>query len=277
MTVKQITHQRPTPRPVAPAPSFWARLRARGVAYWATFWGAIKAKIQVWRRPTEVSFWRFKLAKKVTKALLGREMYFSPFKKGTLTATAVFWFDEAGKRKYLMVRPNKAEAPKVQTPAAAEHQQQAQAQFISCLDVHSSEPIYLTLQKTVTQVLGPAFAKSLGKTPFGPENVACAPAFSYRDARSQQEMPVQNLTWVQQISKAQAELSVASVGGIEVVAVPEGAMNTNLVLEPHKLIFQTVTRRLHDRPTQALPGERAILDELEQHLRQLYGQSKTLH
>lgn len=254
MTTAQLPDQRPL-----------ARCRARAAGLWAAMQAAVR---QVFT-PSELSFWRFKLAKKVVKALLGRDMYFSPFKKGTLTATAVFWFDEAGKRKYLMVRPTKlAEAP----PAAPQ-----QAQFISCLDVHHSEPIYLTLQKTVTQVLGPAFAKSLGKAPFGPENITCAPAFSYRDARSQQEMPVQNLTWVQQISKAQAELSVASVGGIEVVAVPEGAMNSNLVLEPHKLIFQTALRRLYDKPTQALPGERAILDELEQHLRQLYGQSKTLH
>jgi hypothetical protein len=206
------------------------------------------------------AFWRFKLAKKISSWLLGREMFISPFKKGTLTATAVFWFVDDGVRKFLMVRPTvKKDQP---------------VQFISCLDMHNNEPVTLTLQRTVGQVLGKAFAKSLGRQPFEADNISCAPSFSYKDARSGMDVPVQNLTWVTQITPEQAELSMPSMPGIEVVSVPEHILSSNEVLEPHKIIFQTAHKQIY-KATPAL--EKAVMEEIEDHLRTIYGGSKTIH
>lgn len=209
------------------------------------------------QKPT---YWRFKLAKSLSSVLMGREMFISPFKKGTLTTTAVFWFVDGGERKFLMVRPTlKKDQP---------------VQFVSCLDVHNNEPATLTLQRTVTQVLGKAFAKSLGRQPFEADNISCAPSFSYKDARTGMDVPVQNLTWVTQITPEQAELSVPGMQGIEVVAVPEYVLSTNQVLEPHKIIFQTAHKQIY-KSTPAL--EKAVLEEIEDHLRTIYGGSKTVH
>lgn len=206
------------------------------------------------------AYWRFKVAKTISSWLMGREMFISPFKKGTLTATAIFWFAEEGTRKFLMVRPTvKKDQP---------------VQFISCLDMNNNEPVTTTLQRTVTQVLGKAFAKSLGRQPFEADNISCAPSFSYKDARSGMDVPVQNLTWVTQITPEQAELSVAGMQGIEVVSVPEYTLSTNQVLEPHRIIFQTAHKQIY-KSTPAL--EKAVLEEIEDHLRTIYGGSKTLH
>lgn len=206
------------------------------------------------------TLWRFKAAKTISSWLLGREMFISPFKKGTLTATAVFWFVDDGVRKFLMVRPTiKKDQP---------------VQFISCLDMHNNEPVTLTLQRTVSQVLGKAFAKSLGRQPFEADNITCAPAFSYKDARSGMDVPVQNLTWVTQITPEQAELSLPAMPGIEVVSVPEHILSSNEVLEPHKIIFQTAHKQIY-KSTPAL--EKAVMEEIEDHLRTIYGGSKTIH
>lgn len=206
------------------------------------------------------TYWRFRLAKGLSSLLMGREMFISPFKKGTLTATAVFWFVDGGQRKFLMVRPIiKKDQP---------------VQFISCLDMNNQEPVTLTLQRTVGQVLGKAFAKSLGRQPFEADNIACAPSFSYKDARSGLHVPVQNLTWVTQITPEQAELSMPAMPGIEVVSVSEPVLSSDEVLEPHKIIFQTAHKQIY-KATPAL--ERAVLEEIEDHLRTIYGGSKTIH
>ena len=204
--------------------------------------------------------WRFRLAGWVVKHLYGKNMHISSYNPSLVAATVVFWYEDAGMRKFLMVRD-------VSEPASG-------ARFPGCLEAKVDVPVSETLFSTVEHMLGKPFAKSLDRNLLEADRVCSAPVLTLRDNTTHHKLPVQGVVWLVRITKEQAQLCASEDRRLEVIAVPEFAVVTKEVNPAHKVVFQSIERHLnHEHHNEA----GMVVDRLEEFLKKMGTAHKQLH
>lgn len=213
-----------------------------------------RARRKAWRLSL-----RDRIAKFVMQKLYGKPMHLSPFPKGTIACAAVFWYFEGGMRKYVMARDMAQTNPQVR--------------FVGCVDNVSDMPIDNLMMENVRQVLGDGFARSLANDAFAKDDVTSAPQFKYEDINSGQKLPVQCICWAIQITPEQADLAAPQVENMEILSVPEFTILNEEVAESHKLIYQSVLKRVNQKaPSDVV----SMLEELES-MPTLMEANRTIH
>lgn len=203
---------------------------------------------------------RHRMADWLIKHLYGREMYISSYSTSLVAATAVFWYEDAGMRKFLMVRD-------VTDPTSG-------ARFAGCLESKVDVPISETLFHTVEHMLGKPFAKALDRNLLEADRVCAAPVLTLRDKTTNQKLPVQGVVWLVRITKEQAQLCTSEDRRLEVIAVPEFAVITKEVNPAHKVVFQSIERHLnYDHHNEA----GMVVDRLEEFLKKMGSTHKQVH
>jgi len=207
-----------------------------------------------------VRAFKHRIAGWLVKHLYGRDMHISSYNTSLVAATAVFWYEDSGMRKFLMVRD-------VSDP-------QSGARFAGCLESKVDVPISETLFHTVEHMLGKPFAKALDRNLLEADRVCSAPVLTLRDKTTHQKLPVQGLVWLVRITKEQAQLCASEDRRLEVIAVPEFAVITKEVNPAHKVVFQSVERHLnHDHHNEA----GMVVDRLEEFLKKMGATHKQVH
>lgn len=201
-----------------------------------------------------------KLAHWLVKKLYGREMHISGTSNTLTAASVVFWYNDHGIRKFLMLRDVS--------------QQQPKARFAGCLETSLETPLSQTLFESIQHMFGKAFARTVDETLLEEDKVKAAPTLSLTDQATGKQKAVQGLVWLVQIAKPQIELCESMDGRFEVVAVPEFAMTSEKVAPAHKVIYQAVREHF---PATESKRSRATLDRTKDHLEDMKAASKTLH
>lgn len=203
--------------------------------------------------------WRDRIAQFVLQKLYGKPMHLSPFPKGTIACAAVFWYFEEGMRKYVMARDMRQKTPQVR--------------FIGCIDNVTEMPIDQLMVENVRQVLGDGFVRSLSKDAFAKDEVTSAPQFKYEDINSGEKLPVQCICWSIQITPEQAELAAPQVDNMEILSVPEFSVLGEDVADSHKLIYQSVLKRINQKAPANMLN---MIEELE-NMPTLMESNRTIH
>lgn len=204
--------------------------------------------------------WRHRFADWVVKQLYGKDMHISSYSTSLVAATAVFWYEDAGMRKFLMVRD-------VSDPTSG-------ARFPGCLESKVDVPISETLFNTVEHMLGKPFAKALDRNLIETDRVCSAPVLTLRDKTTHQKLPVQGVVWLVRITKEQAQLCASQDKRLEVIAVPEFAVITKEVNPAHKVVFQSIERHLnYEHHNEA----GMVVDRLEEFLKKMGSTHKQVH
>lgn len=216
------------------------------------------------KQPTKlqqaVRNWRRQAAHRVVKALYGRDMHISSHRGSLVAATAVFWYQDNGMRKFLMVRD-------VTEP-------QGGARFPGCLENKVDAPLTATLIESLDKLLGSAFVKALDHNLLEVDRVSAAPVLSLADKVTGEKMPVQGVVWLVRITKEMAQLCESQDKRIEVIAVPEFSMGTNEINAAHKVVFQNIGRHLNE---DSVAETGMIVDRLEDFLRKMGNAQRQVH
>lgn len=204
--------------------------------------------------------WRHALAHWVVAKLYGRDMHISGTSDTLSAASVVFWYNDHGIRKFLMLRDVTQEKP--------------QARFAGCLETSLEAPMAQTLFESIQHIFGKAFARTIDQTLLEEDLVKSAPTLSLTDKATGQKKAVQGLVWMVQITKSQIELCNSMDSRFEVVAVPEFAMTTDQIAPAHKVVFRSIRGHF---PSAESNTSRATLDRTKNHLDEMRAASKTLH
>lgn len=204
--------------------------------------------------------WRHRLAHWVTDKLYGQSMHITSYKPSLVVASVVFWYDDHGVRKFLMVRDVSTENPT--------------ARFAGCLESKTDAPISKTLHDNIKYMMGEQFARTIDETLLEPACVKAAPTLSMSDKATGEKLPVQGVVWMIQITKSQIELCNSQDGRLEVVALPQFAMTGNDINPAHKVIYQAIRQHF---PAGQSAGSKATLDRTGEFLDSIRQASKNLH
>ena len=204
--------------------------------------------------------WRHRLAHWLTGKLYGQSMHISSFKPSLVAASVVFWYEDHGLKKFLMVRDISAQKPT--------------ARFAGCLESKTDAPLGQTLHDNIKHMMGKQFARTIDKTLLEAHHVKAAPTLSMTDKATGEKLPVQGVVWMVQITKAQTELCNSEDGRLEVVAVPQYAMTGKDISPAHKVIYQAVRGHF---PAGQSAGSKATLDRTKDFLESMRDASKNLH
>ncbi len=203
---------------------------------------------------------RYRIADWLVNTLYGQAMHVTSYSTSLVAATVVFWYQDGGMRKFLMVRD-------VSNP-------DGDARFPGCLESKVDVPISETLISTIGHMLGTPFTKAFDHNLLEQDRVCAAPVLSMKDKAANQSMPVQGIVWLIQVTKEQAQLCSSQDKRIEVIAVPEHSMSTKEVNPAHKVIFQSIERHLNQEHHNEAG---MIVDRLEEFLKKMGSSHKQLH
>lgn len=204
--------------------------------------------------------WRHKAAHWLVEKLYGRSMHISGTSNTLAAASVVFWYNDHGVRKFLMVRDVTQAHPK--------------ARFAGCLETSLETPLSQTLFESIQHMFGKAFARTFDEGLLEEDLVKAAPTLSLTDKTTGEQKAVQGLVWMVQITKSQIELCESMDGRFEVVAVPEFAMTSDQVAPAHKVVYRSIRGHF---PSAESRKTRATLDRTREQLEGLKAAAKTIH
>ena len=165
----------------------------------------------------------------ILRTIYRKEVHITPAQAALVKAAAVFWYNEEGFRKFIMVRNNAKNTAKTVFPA--------------CYSSGAEKPISDVLYNKISSTLGTAFTRSLDMHLLEVDRVAAVPTLSAVQTETGPTQ-VQAVIWLIQITKEQAELCMSGDNTVDILNIPEFALLTEAVDPIHKVIYQSIRRKL---------------------------------
>jgi hypothetical protein len=178
-----------------------------------------------------------------------------------LNASAIFWFEDKESKKFVMLKSNFAEDSDIVT----------QFPFVAC---YTKDSVSLVLDKTIKDLFGKAFAKSLAADCFASDKISSAPTVVIADEDTDTQTVLHNMVWSAQITPEQFELIQNHSDQFQIVAVPEYEMDEPQIHEIHKFLYQSCLRHIHQMQFTDIAQMKESLDEMMSSGNKA---SKTLH
>lgn len=174
---------------------------------------------------------KVRLANAISSFILGTKVHATHLPKSAVAGVVIYWYFENGVRQFVLVKNH------------AEHKS-PEARFVSCLGLGKYKSMSEAVIGTSDVLLGKVFARALDKSLLAADRVSAAPTFSTEDPVTGGSFPVHSLVWCVQITQEQAQLCEPE-HNIEVIAVPEFALNGELVSPSHQSIYKACLRHIH--------------------------------
>jgi hypothetical protein len=178
-----------------------------------------------------------------------------------LNASAIFWYQDKDSKKFVMLKSNFTEDSDVVT----------QFPFVAC---YTKDSVSLVLDKTIKDLFGKAFAKSLAADCFASDKISSAPTVVIADEDNDSQTVLHNMVWSAQITAEQFELIQNHSDQFQIVAVPEYEMDEPQIHEIHKFLYQSCLRHIHQMQFADIAQMKESLDEM---MSSGAKPSKTLH
>lgn len=166
-----------------------------------------------------------------------------------LNASAIFWYQDKDCKKFVMLKSNFTEDNDVVS----------QFPFVACF---TKDSVSMILDKTIKDLFGKAFTKTLPLDCFASDKIASAPTIIIANEDDDSQTVLHNMVWTSQITSDQFELIQNHSDQFSIIAMPEHELNESQTHEIHKFLYQSCIRHIHQIKFDDVSQMKDSMDEL---------------